>query len=336
MSQSAARRMDRIAPPTSWLLKALAGVLSPAGSRAGLLTLIFHRVVARHDALNPDEPDAAEFATRMDLLRELFNVMTLREAAERMATDSLPARAACITFDDGYENNCSIAAQILSARGMSATFFVATGFLGTGCMWNDVIIEAVRRSAVRLDLTDIGLGSHELCDDLARASLAGELLSKLKYRPHGERHRLAEMIAGAAGGVTPRNLMMSEAQVRQLADCGMEVGAHTVSHPILANLDDATARLEICESKDRLEAITGSRVTSFAYPNGRPGRDYRSVHVGLVREAGFAAAVSTAWGCARAGADRFQIPRVSPWDRTAARYALRLLRTYVQGSADIP
>ncbi|MGD9597447.1 MAG: polysaccharide deacetylase family protein [Steroidobacteraceae bacterium] len=327
--------MNRIPKPAGALLRTVAGALSPAGSRAGLLTLIFHRVVAEHDPMNADEPDATEFAARLDLLGEIFQIMTLREAAARMESGSLPARAACITFDDGYENNCSIAAKILAARGMSATFFIATGFLETGCMWNDVVIEAIRRCDASLDLEALGLGRHDLPDDSARARLAGELLVKLKYLPQSNRLQLADAIAGAAGGATPRNLMMSEAQIRQLVDLGMEVGAHTVSHPILANLDDSAARQEICESKDRLEAITGSPVSSFAYPNGRPVRDYRAVHVRLVHEAGFHAAVSTAWGCARSGTDRYQLPRVSPWDRTATHYALRLVRSYVQGPAQL-
>ncbi len=325
--------MKPISRPSAALLRFLAHAMSPAGARARLLILIFHRVVEMHDPMNPDEPDAGEFASRLDLLRELFQVMSLREATERMSSNSLPARAACITFDDGYENNCSLAARMLAARGMPATFFVSTGFLGGGCMWNDVVIEAVRRCGANLDLTAIDLGSHELRDDAGRARLAGELLSRLKYLPREDRQRLAYAIADAAGGNSPRNLMMTEHQVRQLASMGMEVGAHTVTHPILANLRDADASAEIRESKSRLEAITGSTVTSFAYPNGRPGRDYRKVHVGMVRDAGFTAAVSTAWGCARAGGDGFQLPRVSPWDLTVHRYALRLIRAYVQKPA---
>lgn len=291
--------------------------------------------MAKHDPMNPDEPDAAQFAAQMDLLREVFQVMPLREAAERLARGSLPARAACVTFDDGYENNCSVAAPILAARGMSATFFISTGFLGTGCMWNDVVIEAIRRSGDRLDLGRIGLGQHSLPDSNAKARLIAELLARLKYLPQMERIRKAEAIAEACGGSPPEILMMSEDQVRSLPALGMEVGAHTVSHPILANLDDDTARREISESKSLLEAITRGRVTSFAYPNGRPVRDYRAGHVAMVRESGFTAAVSTAWGCARFGDDPYQIPRISPWDRTSGRYALRLMRTWMQGPAEV-
>ena len=65
----------------------------------------------------------------------------------------------------------------------------------------------------------------------------------------------------------------------------------------------------------------------FAYPNGRPGVDYApDVHPGMVRELGFDAAVSTHWGAARAGADCYQLPRFTPWDRGRVRFGLRLAR----------
>jgi hypothetical protein len=52
--------------------------------------------------------------------------------------------------------------------------------------------------------------------------------------------------------------------------------------------------------------------------------------VALVRDLGFDAAVSTAWGAARSGGDPFQIPRFTPWDRTRLRFAARLARNLWQ------
>jgi peptidoglycan/xylan/chitin deacetylase (PgdA/CDA1 family) len=120
--------------------------------------------------------------------------------------------------------------------------------------------------------------------------------------------------------------MMTAEQVRHLHASGMEVGAHTVSHPILASLDSQRAGREIWECKNQLEAITGARVSLFAYPNGKPGRDYRAEHVDMVRRMGFEAAVSTAWGVAHAASDPFQLPRFTPWDRTPGRFLLRLMQ----------
>jgi peptidoglycan/xylan/chitin deacetylase (PgdA/CDA1 family) len=119
--------------------------------------------------------------------------------------------------------------------------------------------------------------------------------------------------------------MMRDDEVRALRDAGMEIGAHTATHPILTRLPPAEARREIDDSRDRLAAILNEPVSLFAYPNGKPGQDYAPEHVRMVRDAGFSAAVSTAWGVASPGSDVFQLPRFTPWDRGPAKFALRLL-----------
>jgi peptidoglycan/xylan/chitin deacetylase (PgdA/CDA1 family) len=119
--------------------------------------------------------------------------------------------------------------------------------------------------------------------------------------------------------------MMSSDQVRRLHAAGMTIGAHTVSHPILARLPREQALREIVDGRLRLEQIIGAAVRLFAYPNGKPGTDYHAESVELVRAAGFDAAFSTAWGVATRTSDLLQIPRFTPWDRTPSRFALRML-----------
>ena len=63
--------------------------------------------------------------------------------------------------------------------------------------------------------------------------------------------------------------MMDADQIRSLHNAGMEIGAHTHSHPIMSRLNDADLRDEILTNKAQLESIIGSRVRTFAYPNGR-------------------------------------------------------------------
>jgi len=90
------------------------------------------------------------------------------------------------------------------------------------------------------------------------------------------------------------------------------------------------ARAEIVEGKRRLEEITDAPVTLFAYPNGKPGRDYGPRDVELVRRAGFAAAVSTRAGAANRASDLFQLPRFTPWDKSPRRFGMRLLANCVR------
>jgi peptidoglycan/xylan/chitin deacetylase (PgdA/CDA1 family) len=110
-----------------------------------------------------------------------------------------------------------------------------------------------------------------------------------------------------------------------MRQAGMQIGAHTVSHPILARQTDDQARQEIGDSKRFLEQLLGERITLFAYPNGKPGDDYSPQSVEVVRSLGFDAAVSTEWGASRMGDDPLQIKRFTPWDKTRLRFGLRLL-----------
>ena len=153
------------------------------------------------------------------------------------------------------------------------------------------------------------------------------IIDAIKYLPQPQRDVVVGCVAARCGATLPDNLMMRTEQVAALRRAGMQIGAHTVTHPILATLPPGAAREEIVSGKRRLEAIIGEPVSLFAYPNGRPDRDYSAQTVSLVREAGFDAAVTTAWGAAGVGADPFQIPRFTPWDRTQLRFGMRLAQT---------
>ena len=303
----------------------LGSLLSPAGPRARLSILIYHRVVPAEDALFPSLPTAQAFDRQIRALAEQFNVLPLAEAIARLRERSLPARAACITFDDGYADNAEVALPILQRHGCPATFFIATDFLDGGRMWNDTVIEIVRRaSGPRLDLTGIGLGCRDIATNAQRRQVIRSLLHELKYLPHSQRAEQVARIAQTAGGPLPNDLMMTSGQVRGLYEAGMEIGGHTGSHPILARLDNTAATAEIAAGKEALEAIIRTPVRFFAYPNGKPGEDYTAEQVRAVRALGFEAALTTASGVATAGSDLYQLPRFTPWDRTMLKFSLRL------------
>ncbi len=147
----------------------------------------------------------------------------------------------------------------------------------------------------------------------------------MKYRDPGERDEIVAELGRRCGAGLPGGLMLDSAGVRELAAQGMEVGSHTITHPILSRCHPAMVRQEIAEGREALEALVRRPVTLFAYPNGRPGWDYGPEHVAAVRNAGFRGAVSTGPGAARPGSDPFQIPRFTPWDQTPGRFAARLL-----------
>jgi peptidoglycan/xylan/chitin deacetylase (PgdA/CDA1 family) len=292
-----------------------------------LSVLIYHRVLPDFDPLRPSEPTATEFAARMRWIAANFRVLPLSAAVKALTQDRLPRRALSITFDDGYADNHDLALPILSGVGLPATFFVATGYLDGGCMFNDAIIEAVRQArGTRLNLDDLGLGTHAVGSIEDKRVAIERIIAALKYMQPGVRQELTARVVERAGADPPHDLMMSTQQVAAMHRAGMEIGAHTVNHPILSQIGTDAARDEIVRSRAQLEDMTGGPVRLFAYPNGYPGRDYRREHAALVRSLGFDAAVSTACGAVRAGCDLFQLPRFTPWDRANWKFGVRLAR----------
>ena len=297
-----------------------------AGRR--LMILIFHRVPQVPDPLVPDEIDADRFDELMRMVSRSFRTMTFGSALHHFHRGTLPPRALVLTFDDGYADNAEHALPILRRHGLAATFFVSSGFLDGGLMWNDVVIESLRSTRLeRADFGELGLGVLPLQSIEERRCAMASLLPLIKYQDAaGRRHHLQRLHAVLGQPVLPDRLMMTRQQVQQLHLEGMEIGAHTVSHPILTTLTLAQARTEILEGRRALQSVIDAPVDVMAYPNGQPDKDYSAEHVELLRDAGFRGAVTTATGVASSAADPFQLPRVSPWDRSRLRWSIRLFR----------
>ena len=293
-----------------------------------LSILIYHRVLPEHDPMRPSEPTLESFDWQMRIMRKHFNPLPLVEAVERLHNGSLPERAVCITFDDGYADNELHALPVLMRYAIPATVFISTGFLNGGRMWNDSIIEALRSFRdEKLDLRELNLDSYNLDCIEQRLASAESIIGKIKYLDPGVRvdlvHKIAERVTDL-----PNDLMLTDEQVQSLASNGVTIGAHTVNHPILSSVPDDIARNEISDSKAYLEDLIQDPIEVFAYPNGKPDLDYSAKHSNLVKAMGFKAAVSTHWGVSTSQSDRFQLPRFTPWDKQELKFTIRLLANY--------
>lgn len=310
-------------------------MLSPPGANGRLIILAYHRVLPGPDPMRAFEVDAVTFDNHMRAVRHYFEALPLPEALDRLKTGSLPPRAVCVTFDDGYADNYEVAYPILQRWHVPATFFVAAGYLDGGIMWNDRLIETVRQAqGESLDLRGMGLETYRIASLKERAEAAMSVLYKIRYFEPRQRIAAIERLIDIVGATPPADIMMTSPQVRALHAGGMEIGGHTLHHPILTRITADEAWHEITEGKAQLESIVGKKLSLFAYPNGRPDKDYDARHVMMVKKAGFTAAVSTAWGATRPPIDWYQLPRIMPWDRTSSRFSLRLLRSYTM-TADL-
>jgi peptidoglycan/xylan/chitin deacetylase (PgdA/CDA1 family) len=305
--------------------RAVLTALSPAGKRARLMIFPYHRVLLQQDALTPGSVTADRFERQLIRIRKFCNPLPLSEAVRHLYSGDLPARAVALTFDDGYANNLEVAAPLLKKYDVPATLFVAVDALERGIMWNDILIEAVRAADDNLDASALGLGVLDVIES-NRTDIANKLIATAQYLPTTERLAACQYVYSSVCDHPPPRLMLRAEQLPELAKFGIDIGAHTVNHPILSGLGDADARAEIEDSRDWIENVTGTAPLLFAYPKGKRNDDYDDRHVDMVRSSGYLAAVSTNWGCASSHSPPFELPRFKPWDDTDFGFAWRLCK----------
>ncbi|PID43534.1 MAG: hypothetical protein CSB48_05580 [Proteobacteria bacterium] len=303
------------------------------GNGKKLPILIYHQILPERDFMRSFEPTADEFEGQMAAIKRHMTPVSLKEGIGGLQDGSLPKDAIAVTFDDGYENNYTVALPILQKHQIPATFFIASDFIDGGIMWNDMVLETIRLlEPGTYNFDDSNLPSFRITDDNSRFTEAVNMLTKLKHLPFQERKQAVERLAqelSRINKILPGNIMMTSSQLRALSDAdGMEIGGHTLSHPILTRVSMEEAERQISHNKSVLEEITGKTLESFAYPNGKPDTDYdRSVR-DLVQKAGYKIAVTTSHGVAQAGENPFEHPRYTPWRRRPPGFIIQLMQNY--------
>lgn len=304
-------------------------LLSFAGkvlARNKLSILIYHQVFAEKDAMRPSEPDLKTFMWQMQLISKHFTPLSISAALKHLENGTLPSNAICVTFDDGYVNNLEIAAPVLQQFDIPATVYIATGFSGVENMFNDRVIDLVAdETLLTLNLGAIEEQPIELNSMEKRIKVAHHVLAKIKYLPIEERKKLIDALYQENNAQEYPIRMMSVEQIKQLHKMGIEIGAHTVEHPILTVLNPAQQKEQIAKSKETLAVWLGEKITGFAYPNGKITVDYDLTTKDIVEELGFDYAVSTNWGITTKNSDKYQLNRFTPWDNSPLKFQLRLL-----------
>jgi peptidoglycan/xylan/chitin deacetylase (PgdA/CDA1 family) len=280
--------------------------------------------------------------------------MRLQQLARALTEGNLPRRAIVVTFDDGYYDNLQNAKPLLEQHDMPATVFVTSDYmkrqnefwwdelerilLQVGTLPNDLHL-SINGQSHDWELgegAEYGADADERCrswnygrrdDPTPRHSLFRALYERLQALPEEEKWRaLGELRRWACiePEVRPSHRILSPQETISLADGGLvEIGTHTVSHPVLSTLPAAAQQDEIRYSKFHLEEVLGREVTSFAYPHGLKST-YTADTVALVRDAGFTCACSAFAGVVRRCSDAYELPRVEVRDVDGDAFAQRL------------
>ncbi|MGA7685570.1 MAG: polysaccharide deacetylase family protein [Terriglobales bacterium] len=312
--------------------------------RSGLVNLfrLRHRksvlVALYHDVLAAGFPEGnplfgmavsvEEFAWQIAYFKKHYHPISYQQFADwYLRGAALPPCPVLITFDDGHANNLRFALPVLQKEKVGAVCFVLTGELGTcrQTWFEDAYYRLMFSMAHSWCLRSGECWPLETSEQ--RAAACSRFFSLCRTLPRDE--QLAELqslqsqlpVREADGEFSNRFEFLSTDDIRRLAENGVEIGSHTITHPILAMLQTESARREIADSKSALEQVLGRPVQTFAYPFGAPGFDFKPRDEALVRESGYALAFAVEGGFVTRASKRFALPRVGIGRMTRAQFA---------------
>jgi peptidoglycan/xylan/chitin deacetylase (PgdA/CDA1 family) len=307
--------------------------------RPRAIILIYHRVVRL-----PADPyllavKPEHFSEHLEVLHKHYHPMRLDKMVEALRARRLPKRAVAVTLDDGYHDCLQHARPLFERHEVPATVFVVSGRVADQrAFWWDELESLflqpgelptsgrlqVNGQPLVWELSDAARysqGQQDLHQDwnykmkdapTRRQQVFHQLWQSLHSMPEEERESAMEDLfawAGAGRKACASHRPLTPEEVSRLAEGGLvEIGAHTVTHPVLSKLTIKAQQYQIERSKADLEQMLNRQIASFSYPHGQRG-DFTTETAALVERAGFASACAAYAGAVAHDVDRFQLPR---------------------------
>jgi peptidoglycan/xylan/chitin deacetylase (PgdA/CDA1 family) len=307
------------------------------------MILVYHRVAEANVDPWALSVSPVHFAQQLQVLKTIADPVSLRQLTSAKSDRELPPRPVCITFDDGYADNLYAAKPAMETYRVPGTVFITPGYLGVPeNLWWDELAMLILDPAMGLEEVSVSLHGHKYAYVFSRSdgnppnkwvaweTVSGprqsaylELYGVLVKMSDSDREEALQQLRTGATGYTDRrqHRCLTETELLELASGDMvEIGAHTLTHPVLSQLSPEQQQIEIGGSKEKLEALTGKNITSFAYPYGKKIH-YTRQTVKTVKTNGFACACSNFGGLVTRTSNRFVLPRFQPMDWDGDRFA---------------
>jgi peptidoglycan/xylan/chitin deacetylase (PgdA/CDA1 family) len=286
-------------------------------SKAGGVILTYHRVADIEDDPHQLVVSPANFSQHLAYLKQTCRPMRLMDMIECLKNGGLPRRSVAITFDDGYVDNLEIAHPILEAAQIPATVYVASGYIDKSVeFWWDRLEQLLLCGGTvpsRLELRLRDRTDDWLTETIAERQLAfKEIHARLRPLSDAEREPVFSCLCEWSGRtlqVRPLYRPMTSDELKRLTHSGLiDLGAHTVTHPMLSTLSAAKQSAELKQSRAVLESIIGRPVDTCAFPYGQP-EHFDDVSVAVAEENGFQAACTGVLGSVEVGDHPFLLQR---------------------------
>ena len=213
------------------------------------------------------------FEAHLSFFKKHFDIISLSDALHMAERKESLYRKLVLTFDDGFEENYSVAAPILKEKKIPATFFLIGNCIDNkDLMWRNKLLIINRRAGKRLSIiiTEatalFGLPPMYNYEDILDWSLRAWPMSK--------KEEIANYCWNASDIGTIQEYLeenkpyLTVEQIRCMINDGFEIGSHSMSHPVFSRLSYDEFEKEILASVQLLQTTFGKAITSFSYPFG--------------------------------------------------------------------
>jgi peptidoglycan/xylan/chitin deacetylase (PgdA/CDA1 family) len=287
--------------------------LSPRPAEPRFVILCYHRIgvggVPLYSTLEP-----LIFDAQMQYLRRHYRVLSLNQMLGELENPLSTAPAVAVTFDDGYGDLFANAFPILRKYEIPATIFAIAQAIETGMApWYDRLFLGVHVYPAPTITVDLDVPTEfRLENSAARLAATEAIVRWLRTQPDSKRRDFCADLSSRLPVPESelRGRMLTWDQLRTMQAAGIVSGSHTLTHPVLSQVDRESLVRELLESREIMEMRLGQPVRDFAFPFGHP-TDCAGVTEMDLSACGYRAAATMTSGTNRLGANRYALRRVS-------------------------
>lgn len=287
----------RIAKKTIISNSLLRGALLKFGGNYPRIFL-YHRFSAAM-VYHPNRVSANEFGWQLDQISKRFKILSLGESLQHYNKQgNWPEKCVILTIDDGYRDFYEFAFQELKQRSLTATLFVTVNFVDKRIwLWPDRLYYAIKSTEKAILCIKIKkqYRTFNVNNDIGKCTAWKTINDYCISVADHEKESLITKIETDLGVDMPKSppagfQAVTWEELAEMHDYGIEIGSHTMNHPILSRISPERSKNEIKTSRTVLEQKLRSPVRTFCYPNGMP-EDVNDSVIKQVLKAGYIGAV---------------------------------------------
>ena len=270
-----------------------------------------------------DEQSVVDFEQKLLWFKERYNLVSYQDLFDSIYNGKVLKNSCLLSVDDGWRSTYDIIFPVMEKHQVPFTIFVSPEITKSerNFWYHDV--KLYDESKLKEKLIAEGIfekGIEKFPIDL--------ILKELKIDTI---YQILEDFRIENGLPKPERAFINERELLEMHQSGLvEVGAHTMIHPILSNETRERAEREISESIEGLHQMLNKQITAFAYPNGLQNLDFSEREIPILQACGIKTAFMVNPGIITSSINPLAIPRVG----SIARLKLGRLGIYLPSLAN--